>query len=179
MSNKSLKADLPFDNPGEMELRKKYPSMYQWDEYNIRSMISEYIHAGIARFIEAQQFFFIATANEFGHCDASFRGTELSPESGTFLPACKVINNKVLVFPDYSGNGLYNSLGNILRNPHIGMVFVDFERQSRARINGKATIKDVDKNILSIWPNAQAYIEVTVEQVYGNCPARIPRMKYC
>lgn len=92
------------------------------------------------------------------------------------LPVCKVIDTKTLIFPDYSGNGLYNSLGNILRNPHIGMVFVDFSRLSRARVNGRASIKEPTAEILSIWPKAQAYVQVDVEQVYGNCPARIPRM---
>ena len=168
--------DRPFGNPGEMEMRERFPSSYQWDENSIKFMIRDEISLGLARFLEMQPFFFIATADEHGHCDASFRGTEVAPGSNELLPVCKVLDPKTLVFPDYSGNGLYNSLGNILRNPHIGMVFVDFSRLSRARVNGKASIKVPTPEIISKWTRAQAYVHVDVEQAYGNCPARIPRM---
>lgn len=174
--NGSIRKDMPFGNPGEMEMRERLPSHYQWDENSITFMIRPEIAPSLAHFLEIQPFFFIATADEYGHCDASFRGTETAPNSDELLPVCKVLNPKTLVFPDYSGNGLYNSLGNILRNPHIGMVFVDFSRISRARINGRASIKDPTAEILHIWPRAQAYVQVDVEQAYGNCPARIPRM---
>lgn len=174
--NKNIAPDSPFDHLGELAMRERFPSCYEWNEYTLSRMITDSISARFAEFIEAQYFFFIATANDQGHCDASFRGTELSA-TGEMLPVCKVLDSKRLVFPDYSGNGLYNSLGNILTNPHIGMLFVDFSRQSRARINGKADIMAIDDDIKKIWPKAQAYIQVNVEQVYGNCPARIPRMQ--
>jgi hypothetical protein len=44
------------------------------------------------------------------------------------------------MLPDFSGNVLYNSPGNIRANPHIGMLFMDFERQCRTRLNGITTI---------------------------------------
>jgi len=137
----------------------------------MRPMISP----GFARFIEALPFFFISTSNAEGHCDASFRGREYSM-SGEPLPALRVLDDRHLEFPDFSGNGLYNSLGNILTNPHIGMLFMDFERQRRARLNGIAVVRDADSETRKIWPHAQASVLVTIEQAFGNCTARIPRM---
>lgn len=172
--------ELPEDNvlghPGELEMRQRLPSTYQWDEVTIRGMMKPFIARSLAIFIEAQPFFFIATANSDGHCDASFRGREYDA-SGEPLPALRVIDQSRLIFPDFSGNGLYNSLGNILTNPHIGMLFMDFGRQRRARVNGIAQIITADDEIRKIWPRAQAAILVTVEQAYGNCPARIPMMR--
>lgn len=169
----SLKIDSPLNNPGELEMRQRFPNSYfHWDEYSLSVMVREFIDLGLANFVEKQPFFFIATADSDGHCDANFRGAN----TGTL--ACKVIDEKTLIFPDYSGNGMYNSLGNILSNPHIGMIFIDFQMIARARINGKASIKNLTPEVKALWPEAQCYIEVQVEQAYRNCPARIPRMVF-
>ncbi len=175
MTDNTIKPDSPLDHLGELEMRQRFPSSYQWDEYSLPQIMRPKISAPLARFIQNQSFFFIATANNFGHCDASFRGSEPGAE-GAMRPACIVLDESNLIFPDFSGNGLYNSLGNIATNPHIGMLFVDFNRQSRARINGQARVINANPEILDIWPTAQAMIHVTVEQAYGNCPARIPKM---
>ncbi|MCL2310031.1 MAG: pyridoxamine 5'-phosphate oxidase family protein [Proteobacteria bacterium] len=168
--------DNPLGHTGELEMRRRFPGRYRWDERNLSSMMSTLISTSMARFIEAQSFFFIATASADGHCDASFRGREYDT-SGTPLPALKTINERQLIFPDHSGNGLYNSLGNILSNPHIGMLFIDFEQQRRARINGIAAIVGANDETRKIWPTARNAVLVTVEQAYGNCQARIPRME--
>lgn len=167
--------DNPLGHPGELELRERYPSGYRWNEHSLAAMMSPVISPALARFIEALPFFFIATASAGGHCDCSFRGRE-HDASGAPLPALRVLAPGRLVFPDFSGNGLYNSLGNMRVNPHIGMLFMDFERQRRARINGVAQVVDASDNIRAIWPMAQAAVLVAVEQAYGNCQARIPRM---
>lgn len=169
-------ADRPLGHAGELEMREKLPSPYHWSDASLTAMMQPRISPSLARFIEAQGFFFIATANRDGHCDCSFRGREYSL-AGQPLPALKVLDAHRLIFPDFSGNGLYNSLGNIRVNPHIGMLFMDFERQRRARLNGIATIILPDPQTTGIWPMAQACVEVRVEQAYGNCPARIPRMQ--
>lgn len=156
-------------------MRRAYPSRFQWDADGLARMVRPTLSPALANFIEARPFFFIATANAEGHCDASFRGREYSA-AGLPLPAIKVMDECRLVFPDYPGNGLYNSLGNVAVNPHIGMLFMDFDRQRRARVNGRAEIVAADAEIRRLWPLAQAAVWVTVEQAYGNCPARIPRM---
>lgn len=167
--------DDPLGHAGERAMRERLPSSHHWDDDSLPNMLRPTISRGLARFIEAQPFFFIATADAAGHCDASFRGREDSAD-GTPLPAIHVIDESHLVFPDYSGNGLYNSLGNIAANPHIGMLFVDFQLRRRARVNGQAVVVQADSAVRKLWPMAQAAVLVTVEQAYGNCPARIPRL---
>lgn len=174
--SKELRPDSPLGHDGELEMRRRLPGRYHWHEGNLEAMMRPVISPSLGRFIEAQPFFFIATSSADGHCDASFRGREYSA-SGEALPAVRVIDQSRLAFPDYLGNGLYNSLRNILANPHIGMLFIDFERQRRARVNGTAEIRRADAEVREIWPLAQAAVFVTVEQAFGNCPARIPRLR--
>lgn len=147
-----------------------------WIEQNFDAQFRATLPPGLAARIQSLPCFFIATANLGGECDCSFRGREYAA-SGRPTLLVKVIDSKTLVFPDYSGNNFFNSLGNILVNGQIGMLFVDFEARLRVRINGKAEIID-DSNMYSeIWPLARRYVRVTTEQVFGNCGARIPRMK--
>ncbi|MEN3794593.1 pyridoxamine 5'-phosphate oxidase family protein [Fulvimarina sp. MAC3] len=169
--------DNALGHSGELKMRERFPSRYHWHEGNLRAMMRPEISEALARFIEDLPMFFIATADAEGHCDSSFRGQEYDA-SGQPLPAARVVDPHHIVFPDYSGNGLYNSLGNILVNPHIGMLFIDFENQRRARVNGQARIERASAEVKTLWPLAQAVVVVTVEQAYGNCQARIPRMRY-
>lgn len=117
----------------------------------------------LRRYVESMEFFFIATADKAGNCDCNFRGG-----------AVKVLDETTLIFPDYPGNGAFQSLGNILENPHIGMLFIDFTHQQRLRINGRAEVLD-DADVLDLFPGSIQVVKVTVEQVYRNCSARIPR----
>lgn len=169
-----MSEDVPLHS-GETEMARRYPNpIYRWDNSNIGQMIRTHIPMRLGEYLACLPFFFIATSNSSGHCDSSYRGREYGA-SGPY-PLIHVGGSKELFFPDFQGNGLYQSLGNILQNPHIGMLFMDFEQQARFRINGKARVLDATEQIRKIWPSAQAYVEVSVEQVFGNCQARIPRM---
>ncbi|MDO5657784.1 MAG: pyridoxamine 5'-phosphate oxidase family protein [Paracoccus sp. (in: a-proteobacteria)] len=160
---------------GEEEMRAMLPSRYHWNEDSLAAMMRPELSPAMARFIAAQPFFFIATADAGGACDASFRGRDYDA-SGP-LPALIVNDPRHIIFPDFEGNGLYNSLGNLRVNPQIGMLFIDFERQRRVRVNGTAGLRRPTPLDATIWPAAQAVIEVTVAQAYGNCSARIPRLR--
>lgn len=164
----------PILHPGELEAQRRFGAEGYWNDHNL-GMIRDHLAPAWAAFLEAQAFFFIATANDRGECDCSFRGREFNA-SGQPYPLLKVLDAKTLVFPDFSGNKLYNSLGNILVNPHIGMLFVDFQNRSRARVNGAAEIIEDRRTHEDIWPMAQRYVRVTVQQAYPNCKARIPKM---
>ncbi len=146
-----------------------------WTAHNFDAMFYASIPIRMATFVEALPFFFIATANLNGECDCSFRGRERNA-SGQPYALLKVLDTKTLVFPDFSGNNFFNSLGNMLVNGHIGMLFIDFEAQLRGRINGRAHIIEDHRAYADLWPTAQRYVQVTVEQAYGNCRARIPKM---
>ncbi len=120
----------------------------------------------LCKYVEAMEFFFIATADRNGNCDCSFRGG---------VPAVKALDDETLLFPDYPGNGAFQSLGNILENPRIGMLFIDFTHQQRLRINGKAEVLD-DPKLCEWFPGSIQVVRVTVEEVYRNCSARIPKL---
>jgi len=82
--------------------------------------------------IEGAIYFFIATADGEGRPDCSFKGG-----APGFV---RVTGPSELAFPDYDGNGMF-SLGNLLVNPSVGLLFIDLhERPRRLRINGAARI---------------------------------------
>lgn len=168
--------DTPISHDGELEMRRRLPGCIRQTEEILAQQVMDHIKPSLAGFIERQPFFFIATASDVGACDASFRGRDASP-AGRPLPLLRIADPKTILFPDFAGNGFYNSLGNIHRNPQIGMLFIDFTEQARARVNGRAYVEDVGAAEAEIWPKAQAIIRVQVEQAYPNCSARIPKMK--
>ncbi len=174
-SGVKLVPDHNLGHAGERTMRERFPSRNQWGDESLTKMMNPVIPQGMANFINAQPFFFLATASAEGHCDASFRGQEYDAE-GRPLPALLVLSEDHLIFPDYPGNGLYNSLGNILVNPHVGILIVDFERQSRLQLNGIAEIKPANADMNAVWPLAQSIVVVKVEQVYSNCSKRVPKM---
>ena len=160
---------------GELQAQRRFNPAKTWSESAVASanrMFKQRCDDETAYFIEAQRFFFIATADEGGNCDCSFRGTE-ADEGGGLLKAVHVESPTRLVFPDYAGNNIYNSLGNMLANPRIGILFIDFEKAFRLRVNGTANIIEDNAEYLLKWPKALRFVVVTIEQLYWNCPRRI------
>lgn len=155
---------------GELEIQKKYGFENFWTDEIIHSRIFFSFNEISKQFIESLPFFFISTSDADGNCDCSFRGIEDIPNPG---PALKIIDDKTLIFPDFSGNNLFNSLGNMHVNPHIGMLFIDFKRALRMRLNGKTSILDNAAEYKNLWPGALRIISVTIEQLYPNCQQRI------
>lgn len=161
---------------GEKEAQRRYGVEGVWNAQNLNAMFHKTIPPSLGSYIEDLPFFFIATANTNGECDCSFRGREYD-DFGRPYPLVRVIDQKTIVFPDYRGNKLFNSLGNIIVNGHIGILFIDFQTRSRVRVNGLAEIIEDQSVHSDTWPLAQRYVKVTVEQLYGNCKARIPIME--
>ncbi|MCB1692620.1 MAG: pyridoxamine 5'-phosphate oxidase family protein [Pseudomonadales bacterium] len=119
-------------------------------------------------FIAASAMCFVATADAEGHPDCSYKGG---------LPGfVKVIDSKTLAIPDYDGNGMYRSWGNVLVNAHVGLLFIDFENARRIRVNGRATISQHDP-LMAECPGATFVVRIEVEQVFPNCPRYIHKMR--
>lgn len=164
----------PF-HAGELAAQQRYNA--EWTAQKaarLGRIIGSSIDDEKALFIGFLPFFFLATADAAGNCDCSFRGTEPG-EEGAPLPVAHVVEPKRLWFPDYTGNRIYNSLGNILQNPHVGLLFIDFAAQRRLRINGRARILERRGEWSDHWPAAVRAVEVSVEQVFWNCGRRIPK----
>ena len=161
---------------GELEMRRRLPGQPGLDTQSLAKLVRSEISPALGDFIQRQPFFFIATSSDQGDCDANFRGRNTAP-SGRPQPLLVIKDPKTILFPDFQGNGFFNTLGNILLNPHIGLLFIDFSEQQRARVNGKAFVEEVARAEAEIWPEAQAVVRVEVEQAYNNCSARIPKLK--
>ncbi len=119
-------------------------------------------------FIESVGFFFLATADADGHPDCSFKG---GPPGFVKVPA-----PDLLVFPDYDGNGMFKSLGNIAANPHVGLLFIAMgDKPGRLRVNGRAEVIRDDPAMAAV-PGAQLLVKVTPIDIFPNCPRYIPQM---
>lgn len=119
-------------------------------------------------FIESVGFFFLATADAEGRPDCSFKG---GPPGFVSVPA-----PDLLVFPDYDGNGMFKSLGNIKANPQVGLLFIAMgDKPKRLRVNGRATLHFDDPTMASM-PGAQIVVRVVPENIFPNCPRYIPDM---
>ena len=118
--------------------------------------------------IESRDMFFLATADEEGQPTCSYKGGDPG-----FV---KVVDEHTLAFPNYDGNGMYLSMGNILKNPHVGILFIDLEEGNRLRVNGIATINQQDPLMVS-YPEAQFIVRVHVSHVFPNCPRYIHQYK--
>ena len=122
-----------------------------------------------AAFIGTRHFFFLATATAEGHPDCSFKGGDPG-----FV---RVLAPDLLAFPDYDGNGMFKSLGNIRANPHVGLLFIGMDdRPKRLRVNGTAEVA-LDDPLLPEFEGAQALVRVTPVDIFPNCPRNIPRME--
>ena len=122
-----------------------------------------------AAFIASLGFFFLATADAEGRPDCSFKGGP----SG-FV---RVVAPDLLVFPDYDGNGMFKSLGNIGANPHVGILFISMgEAPKRLRVNGRAEVVREDPLIDAI-PGAQLLVKVTPSAIFPNCPRYVPNLQ--
>jgi predicted pyridoxine 5'-phosphate oxidase superfamily flavin-nucleotide-binding protein len=120
-------------------------------------------------FIERMDMFFLATADAEGRPQCSYKGGDPG-----FV---RVLDERTLAFPNYDGNGMYLSMGNLTVNPHVGMLFVDFTsaHPSRLRLNGIASVDERDE-LTASYPEAQFVVRVRATEVFPNCPRYIHRM---
>lgn len=136
-------------------------------------LVDEFTHKdfseGEKKFIENAEFFFLATADSSGHPDCSFKG---GPKG--FV---RIVGPDQLVFPDYDGNGMFKSTGNIQANSHVGLLFISMDgRGRRIRVNGTAKL-DLESDLLPEFAGAQMLVTVTAEHIFPNCPRYIPDLE--
>ena len=121
-------------------------------------------------FIESVSYFFLATADEQGRPDCSYKG---GAPGFVQVPAADLI-----VFPDYDGNGMFRSLGNMSVSPAVGLLFIQMgEAPKRLRVNGKALVS-VDDPLIASFSGAQAIVRVTPEHVFPNCPRYVHDLEH-
>jgi predicted pyridoxine 5'-phosphate oxidase superfamily flavin-nucleotide-binding protein len=119
-------------------------------------------------FIAGQAFFMLATADADGWPDCSYKGG-----APGFV---RLLDDRTLAFPSYDGNGMFRSLGNLLVNPRVGLLFIDFEQPRRLRVLGLATLAD-DDPLRGEFEGAQCVVRVAVQRIFPNCPRYLHPMQ--
>jgi predicted pyridoxine 5'-phosphate oxidase superfamily flavin-nucleotide-binding protein len=168
---------------GEHELQERYGTTARAQAFYDHQVL-DYLNPVMREFIGRQEMVFIATADSQGKCDTSFRAG-----SPGFVHA---LDEKTLVYPEYRGNGVMASLGNITENPHIGLLFIDFFRDKVGlHVNGQAQIIANEELLQrqSLPDSVQGdiaaeggrrperWVLVTVEEAYIHCSKHIPLLQ--
>lgn len=149
------------------ELQREFDTVRLADRIEER-LCRDHITSDDRAFIERLDMFFLATADAAGRPNCSYKGGD---------PGCvRVLDERTLVFPNYDGNGMYLSMGNASENPHVGMLFIDFENQKRLRVNGTAQRVAAD-SVEPPYPEAQFLVKVAVREVFPNCPRYVHKLQ--
>lgn len=131
------------------------------------AVVTEILSDQQAAFIHSRNMFYLSTVDELGYPSCSYKGGDIG-----FV---RVIDPKTLVFPNYDGNGMFMSTGNIQAKSKIGLLFIDFQTPQRIRVRGEAKcIKEGP--ILKSYPGANLAVKLTISNVWVNCPRYIHRM---
>jgi hypothetical protein len=88
----------------------------------------------------------------------------------------RVLDDRTLAIPDYDGNGMYRTWGNVLVNAHVGLLFLDFERPKRLRVIGTAQVREDDPQRME-YPGSVFIVRVTATRIFPNCPRYIHKMQ--
>ncbi|HUY17736.1 MAG TPA: pyridoxamine 5'-phosphate oxidase family protein [Candidatus Binataceae bacterium] len=154
-----------------------------------KHQVIDHLNDTMQAFIGRMEMVFLATAGSGGDCHASFRAGHPG-----FV---KALDAQTLIYPEYRGNGVLSSLGNIFENPHVALMFVDFAGdQIGLHLNGRARILENDELIefLRQHPNAEAvfkdailsdimnsdgghlerWVMVSVTRAFVHCSKHIP-----
>ena len=132
----------------------------------IESRVVDFIDDEDREFIERRDMFFIASVDHRGYPTCSYKGGDPG-----FV---RVVDERTLAFPNYDGNGMFLSVGNLAANPKIGLLFIDWEEPSRIRVHGDASV-DFDDPLAREYREAQFIVRVRVREVFPNCPRYIHR----
>src|SRR3990167_3547563 len=171
------------DISGEQQAQEQFGTASRAAAFQANQVL-DHLNGPMQQFIARQEMVFIATANTSGACDCSFRAG-----APGFVA---VLDEKTLAYPEYRGNGVLASVGNMLENPHIGMIFLDYYQTTMGlHVNGGAHVltpsemegmPHLPASILESMRtkggrHPEAWILVTVEEAYVHCSKHVPLMK--
>ncbi|MCG1008533.1 pyridoxamine 5'-phosphate oxidase family protein [Salinicoccus sp. ID82-1] len=147
-----------------------------------RNQMLDHVNTDMADFISEQEMVFVATSDSGGNCDNTFRAGDPG-----FV---RVLDAYTLLYPEYRGNGVMASLGNIRENPHIGLMFIDFyTHHIGLHVNGTAEIVENealsslgidDDTLLRMHQEengrAERWVVIRVDEAYIHCSKHIPHL---
>ncbi len=162
---------------GEHLLQAAYGTAARADRF-YADQVLDHLNPRMTEFVGRMEMAFVATADANGECDCSLR---------TGPPGfIEVLDDRTLAYPEYRGNGVLSSLGNISENPRIGVLLVDFVTDLIGlHVNGDASI--VEDAVLRgehSWLPVDAergrvpdrWVLVHVVEAYIHCRKHIPRL---
>jgi predicted pyridoxine 5'-phosphate oxidase superfamily flavin-nucleotide-binding protein len=161
---------------GERELQQQYDTADRAERF-YDDQVLDRLNPRMMDFVRRMDMAFVATSDRHGECDATFRAGDPG-----FL---HIIDERTVAYPEYRGNGVMASLGNIRENPHVGILLVDFVQDLIGlHINGAAHI--VDDPELRRWVpdlpaggrgrTAERWVVVDIEETYIHCRKHIPHL---
>ena len=166
------------ETTGERHVQASMGTTERADRF-YRDQMLDHLNPRMRDFIALQEMLFIATADGLGECDSSFRS---GPPGFVH-----VIDDQTLAYPEYRGNGVFASAGNVTQNPHIGLMFLDFQRDRIGlHVNGRAQVMadedlrtDVPDLPLPQRPGQRAlmWMRVEVQEAYIHCRKHIPHLR--
>lgn len=176
---------------GEHELQAKYGKSLQALAF-YKHRVLGHLNPAMQEFIALREMMFVGTADRNGNADASFRAGHAN-----FV---KVLDDRTIAYPEFRGNGVMSSMGNISENPHVGLMFIDFAKDRIGlHVNGSARIVEHAEflqlmedrsaadavigdsmltNLISKDPgNLERWVIVSVDEAYMHCSKHIPLMQ--
>jgi predicted pyridoxine 5'-phosphate oxidase superfamily flavin-nucleotide-binding protein len=151
--------------PTHRALQDRFEQRGLADNVEQRLVRSE-ISAEHKAFIESRDMFFLSTIDHEGRPTVSYKGG-----APGFV---RVLDDRTVAFPCYDGNGMFYSMGNLVANAKIGMLFISFETPHRVRLQGNAKVADGDP-LLGDYPEALMVVRVGVTEIFRNCPRYVHR----
>ena len=165
---------------GEHRLQERSATTERARSFYGRQVL-DHLNVKMREFITRQEMVFVSTSDATGECDCSFRAGP-----GGFV---QVIDERSLAYPEYRGNGVMASMGNITENGHIGLLFIDFFADIIGlHVNGRAALVENDDVLArpDVPPTMheagsarngrrpERWVWVTVEEAYIHCSKHIP-----
>jgi NAD(P)H-nitrite reductase large subunit/predicted pyridoxine 5'-phosphate oxidase superfamily flavin-nucleotide-binding protein len=173
---------------GEHELQARYGKSLQALAF-YKHQVLGHLNSAMRSFIARQEMMFVGTADAKGHTDASFRAGQPN-----FV---KVLDERTIAYPEFHGNGVMSSMGNISENPRIGLMFIDFTqdriglhvngiarivehedflRQMKDHPAGETVLKDpaITNSAAGVL---ERWVMVTVDEAFIHCSKHIPLMR--
>lgn len=161
---------------GERELQERWGTRDRAERFYSEQLLDR-LNPRMIEFVRRMDMAFIATSDRRGDCDASLRAGKPG-----FL---HILDERTIAYPEYRGNGVLSSLGNILENPHIGILLVDFVHDLIGlHINGTARIVSdpaLRRHVPDLPPPERGrvperWVVVEVEEAYIHCRKHIPHL---
>lgn len=154
-----------FYTASQREFQEKHDSRNLADAV-VAAIVTDEILDKQIPFIESRDFFFLSTVNGNGEPTVSYKGGPIG--------VVQVLSPTRVIFPNYDGNGMFLSIGNMAETGKVGMLFIDFETPNRLRLQGSAKIND-DFELTSRFPGANMVVDITITSVFVNCARYIHR----